>query len=195
MIAKFLARNEKETPTIDALVKKSRATTSDNIEFVNLIGNYLIEKFWRSEPEFAAIEDLGDMPNQNGVYFNGKNIVEFHEQIKAGNIPFWNKYSEQTGITEPRELLQRWLDDYKKTYNFQRTPEEILAHQYLENGGGCGEYATVMTDVLRAADIPTKVVFFLKHHQNQKRDELTKIAKGEQGTFDHFMGACHIDEE
>lgn len=196
MIAKFLARNEKEKPTIDALVKKSRATTSDNIGFVNLIGDYLIEKFWRSGPEFAAVEDLQDIPSQNGVYFNGKNIVEFYEQIKAENIPFWNEYSKQTGITEPGELMQRWLDDNGKTsYNFQRTPEEILAHQYLGRGGGCGEYVTVMADVLRAAGIPTKVVFFLKHHQDQKRDELTRIAKGEQGTFGHYMGACQIDEE
>lgn len=196
MIDKYLARTGTDTPTIDSLVVEGRATTSNDLEFINWIGIHLIEKFWKSEPEYADPKDLYDTPLQNGVYFNGKNIAEFKEQIKAGNIPFWKEYSEQTGITDPEELMQKWLDENGRTsYNFQRTPEEILAHQYLGKGGGCGEYVTVMIDVLRAAGIPTKVIFFLKQNEDPERDDITHITEGKQGRFGHYMGACHIDGE
>lgn len=194
MIDEYLTRFTRETPTIDVVVAQGREKTSGDIEFVNWIGKQLIRRFWISEPEFADAADLRDTPDKNGVYFNGKNSAEFLEQVRSGNILFWKQYAKKTGISDPESLLERWLDiSGRSGYNFERTPEEIFNQQYLGKGGGCGEYVAVMTDILRAAGIPTKVIFFLKHNENCDKDDITKIVDGIQGRYGHYMGACDID--
>jgi hypothetical protein len=50
-----------------------------------------------------------------------------------------------------------------------------------------------MTDVLRAAEMPVKIVFFLKY--GDQLEEMTKVASGDTIGAGHYMGACFADGE
>lgn len=182
----FLTRLDKKSPTIDKVVGAIQQSNLPPEEVVDTIGELLLHLFWTPEPLFTEKQ-----PHQerDGVYFNGQNLAEFQTGIFHGKFKFWNKYKLETGIEEPEKLMKHWLkENSRERFVFNRTPEEILTQQYLGEGGGCSSYVTVMSDILRAFDIPTKIIFCLK-----TGEEMEKVAEGENQGVGHYMSACLIN--
>lgn len=189
----YLARYEEDTPSICTLVNMAERLVEPGIPFVNYIGNLLTRQFWVESVDDFAIDRLKNDPQKNGVYFNGHNLEGFLELMARNKFPFWNEYSGNLNITDPEGLMQRWLDENgRDRFGGRRPPEEILQHQYIGEGGGCGDYVLVMADILRKAGYATKVVLTLKDHPYEPRD-IERLVDDKPGNVGHYMGAVNID--